>query len=274
MKHLATRRFAAPLLGLALAAGAPLTASAQGSDGWQFEATLNGWFPAIGGTTKFPSGASGPSIDVSMGDVVDALKFTFQGTFEARRGQWGLWTDLVYADFGASRQHSRDFTIGGNQIPVGVDANLVLDIKSWIWTLAGTYRLKDDADGTMDGLFGARMLNMSNQLSWSLNGTAGGSGLPPQSGSSEVSDTYWDVVIGLKGRALLGSERKWFLPFYVDVGAGETKLTWQVNAGIGYQFDWGAIMATWRYLDYDFKSASSLQSISFNGPVIGVAFKF
>ena len=137
MKHLATQRIAAPLLGLALAAAAPLSASAQGSDGWQFEASLNGWFPAISGTTMFPSGASGPSIDVSMGDVVDALKFTFQGTFEARRGQWGLWTDLVYADFGASRQHSRDFTIGGNQIPVGVDANLVLDIKSWIWTLAG-----------------------------------------------------------------------------------------------------------------------------------------
>lgn len=274
MKHLATQRIAAPLLGLALAAAAPLSASAQGSDGWQFEASLNGWFPAISGTTMFPSGASGPSIDVSMGDVVDALKFTFQGTFEARRGQWGLWTDLVYADFGASRQHSRDFTVGGNQIPVGVDANLVLDVKSWIWTLAGTYRFKDDAEGTMDGLFGARMLDMSNQLSWSLNGTAGGSGLPPQSGSSEVSATYWDAVIGLKGRALLGSERKWFLPFYVDVGAGQTKLTWQVNAGIGYQFDWGAIMATWRYLDYDFKSDSKLQSISFSGPVIGVAFKF
>jgi hypothetical protein len=86
--------------------------------------------------------------------------------------------------------------------------------------------------------------------------------------------TNWDAIVGLKGRAMLGSERKWFVPYYVDVGGGDSKLTWQVNAGIGYQFDWGAVLATWRYLDYDFKSSSKVQDLSFNGPTIGVAFRF
>jgi hypothetical protein len=269
MNALSIPRTAASLLAAACVA-APLGAKAQ-TDGWQFEASLYGWFPAISGTTSFPPSGGGPSIDVSMGDVIDALKFTFQGNFEARNGRWGVWTDLVYADFGASRQNSRDFTIGG--VPAGFDANLVLDVKSWIWTLAGVYSLKDDAEGRTDVLFGARMLDMTNGLSWSLN-TTGGSGLPPLTGSAEAGVTNWDAIVGLKGRAMLGSERKWFVPYYVDVGGGESKLTWQVNAGIGYQFDWGAVLATWRYLDYDFKSSSKVQDLSFNGPTIGVAFRF
>lgn len=272
MKNILARRMAAPLLGLALTAAATPAALAQAADGWQFEASIYGWFPAISGTADFPTGAGSPSIKASMGDVIDALKFTFQGNFEARRGLWGIWTDLVYADFGASRSASRDFSIGGHSLPAGVRADLDLDLKSWIWTLAGTYRLKDDREGTMDVLFGARMLDMSTALSWNISGTA--ANLPPRTGSSKIDDTYWDAVVGLKGRALLGEERRWFVPFYVDVGTGQSRLTWQLNAGVGYQFDWGALTASWRYLDYEFKSDSRLQNTSFNGPVIGATFRF
>jgi hypothetical protein len=34
------------------------------------------------------------------------------------------------------------------------------------------------------------------------------------------------------------------------------------------------VVATWRYLDYDFKSGDALQSMSMNGVLIGVAFQF
>ena len=153
---------------------------------------------------------------------------------------------------------------------VNVRANADLDVKTWIWTLAGLYGLKNDAEGTMDLLFGARLLDMSNTLDWSL---AGPGPITP-SGSKEVSLSNWDGIVGLKGRALIGDERKWFLPYYVDVGTGQSKLTWQVNAGLGYQFDWGSVLATWRYLDYDFKSGSKVDSLSLNGPTIGVVFKF
>ena len=271
LKTMTPGRLALSLLGLALAA--PMAAQAQtGSDSWQYEASIYGWFPAISGTTSFPPNGGGPSIDVSMGEVIDALKFTFMGNFGMRRGQWGLWTDLVYADFGASRSGSRDFSIGGQPLPVGITANLDLDIKSWIWTLAGTYQLKDDSEASMDLVFGIRMLDMTNGLSWNISGTGGN--LPPRTGSKEVSVTNWDGIVGLKGRAMLGSERRWFVPYYVDVGTGESKLPWQVNAGVGYQFDWGALVTSWRYLDYDFKSSSKVDSLSFNGPVIGAIFRF
>ncbi len=271
MKKLMPVRHAVSLLAAATCLTTAPGAQAQSSD-WQFEAAIYGWFPAISGTTSFPPNGGGPSLDVSMGDVLDALKMAFFGALQVRNGEWGLWTDLAYADLGGSKSRSRDFTIGGQPLPVGVSANLDLDIKTWILTLAGTYQLKNDNDGTMDLLFGARMIDMTNTLDWNISGTGGN--LPPLTGSKEVGATNWDGVLGLKGRAYLGSERRWFVPYYVDVGTGESKLTWQVNAGVGYQFDWGAVVASWRYLDYEFKSGSHIESMSFNGPLVGVVFKF
>jgi len=255
---------------LAAAVTLPLAAQAQGTETWKFGAAFYGWVPAIGGDLTLPSGGS--SIGVSMGEVLDSLEFAFMGTLEASYGKWGVWTDLVYASFGNTKTLDRDFNVGG-VIPGNVSGQFVLDVKSWIWTLAGQYTLKDDNEGRTDLLFGARMLQMTNGLSWSLNTTAGAN-LPPLTGSAEAKVTDWDAIVGLKGRVYLGQDRKWFLPLYADVGAGESKLTWQVNAGIGYQFDWGAIIGSWRYLDYEFKSSSHVQSFSLNGPLIGVIFKF
>ena len=270
MRQCINAPLASRLLAIGLSALAPFVAQAQAAaDKWQWEFGIYGWFPAIGGTTEFPSGGSGPSFDVSAADVIDSLKMTFMGQAEARKGQWGLWTDLAYADLGAS--HGTTLTVRPpNQPPVDVRANADLDIKTWIWTVAGLYGLKNDSEGTMDLLFGARLLDMSNTLDWS----AAGPGPITPSGTKEVSASYWDGIVGLKGRALLGAERKWFVPYYVDVGTGESRLTWQINAGLGYQFDWGSVLATWRYMDYDFKSGSNVQSLSFNGPTVGVVFKF
>ena len=108
----------------------------------------------------------------------------------------------------------------------------------------------------------------------SLQSSPGSGVLPPLTGTKEVSETNWDGIVGLKGRAFFGADRRWFVPFYVDVGTGQSKFTWQLNVGVGYQFEWGALVASWRYLDYDFKSSSQVQSMSFNGPLVGALFKF
>jgi hypothetical protein len=264
-------QFANCLLAIGLCGLAPVAAQAQAAnDKWQWELGIYGWFPAIGGTTSFPSGASGPSIDVSASDVLDALKMTFMGQAEVRKGRWGAWTDLVYADLGGTTSGSRDFTVGGR--PVNATAGLTLDVKSTVWTLAGLYNLSSTRENTTDLLFGGRMLNLKETLNWSLSNSI--PELPTRSGEASVDGTNWDAIVGLKGRSYLGADRKWFLPYYVDVGGGQSKLTWQVNAGVGYAFDWGAVVATWRYLDYDFKSGDALQSMSMNGVLIGVAFQF
>jgi hypothetical protein len=263
---------AAPWAALAIAAAGPAVAQSP-AEGWQFEAALYGWFPSISGSTSFPTVGASPSIEVSSSDVISALQMAFMGVLQVRNGPWGLWNDVFYSDLGGSKSGTRNLSIGGRPLPVGVNADLDLDVKTWIWTVAGTYALKSDSEGNMDMMFGARMLDMTNSLSWTFKGTGPGV-LPPRTGNAEVSDTFWDGIVGLKGRAFVGDERKWFVPFYVDVGTGQTQLTWQINAGVGYQFGWGAVVASWRYLDYNFKSDSKITDLSLNGPLVGVVFKF
>lgn len=263
------------LLAVALTGLAPAAAQAETTDdAWRYEASIYLWLPSIGGDTSFPANSGGSSIDVSSEDVLDALKMAFMGTASAKKGQWGLWTDLVYADFGAKKSGSRDFTIGNAEIPADVNANLKYDIKTWVWTVAGTYELVRKPNYTLDVLGGVRYLDVSQTLDWSISGDI--SSLPPVSrdGSAEASSSLWDGIVGVKGVADLGNDHKWFIPYYLDVGTGQSDLTWQVNAGIGYRYNWGSLVATWRYLDYEMDSNEPIKSVNLNGPLFGATFQW
>ena len=64
------------------------------------------------------------------------------------------------------------------------------------------------------------------------------------------------------------------MPYYLDIGTGQSKFTWQGIVGIGYDFDWGAVTAAWRYLDYDFKSDQVVQDLNLSVGAIGVTFRW
>ena len=264
---------------LCVAAGMLLSspASAQSSLGekWMFTATIYGWVPKIDGTVNFPGDRDSTDIHASMSDILNHLRMTFQGTFDAHNGRWGLFTDIVYVDVGGIKTHTRDFSIGNIGIPASTTTDLNLDIKAVVWTVAGEYRVMSDPAWTVDLLGGARMLQMKPTLGYSITGDIGGIGLPVgRSGSKQVDETVWDGIVGVKGRYTFGDDRRWFAPFYADVGTGQTQLTWQISGGIGYTFDWGSAFATWRYLDYRFQSGKALEDITMNGPMLGVAFQW
>lgn len=266
-------RAAAVALVVGIAVGATTSARAQAQPGdTQFRATIYGWFPGLSGTTEFPSGAGGPSIDVDAADLISGLKMTFMGNFEAQFGKWGAMVDWIYTDIGSDKSGSRDFVIHGQTLPIGLTANLSLDVKTNILTLAGTYSFIEKPNYTTGLVFGARMLDMDQTLVWSLNGT--GPLNVARSGVAEVSATNWDAIIGVRGRARFGDDLRWFVPYYADIGGGDSKLTWQVIVGAGYSFSWGDVLVAWRYLDYEFDSGQPVQSLTFNGVAAGVSFRF
>jgi hypothetical protein len=271
-----TRPAAALLAGViagALASAAPVAAQAQAAaDAWRWDGSVYFWFPAVGGQSTFP--ADGTSVDVSTGDVIDALKVALMGNLGVKQGVWGAWTDLVYADFGATQEGTRDFTIGNRPLPGSLSGRLGLDLKATAWTLAGTYELLSAPAHQVDLLGGVRMVDLHTKLSWSLTGDIAGTGLTGREGASSVSLRNWDAVIGVKGRAYLDGARRWFLPYHLDVGTGESDLTWQANAGVGYRFDWGSVAATYRHLDYEMKSGQAIQSFNLSGLVVGLAFQW
>jgi len=259
---------------LTIAAISPAIVAAQElSDQWKFRASIYGWLPDIGGSTTFPAG-TGTSINVNADKILDTLKFTFMGTFEAQKGRWGAFTDVIYLDVGGSKSQTRDLTVGNVTLPAGVTADAQLDIKAWVWTLAGTYRVVSDPGFTMDVLAGARLLDVEEKLGWQFSANLGGIAPPSRTGNSELKDNVWDGIIGVKGRFAFGADREWYVPYYLDVGTGDSDLTWQGVAGIGYAFRWGELFAVWRYLDYNLKSGSKIEDVNFNGPAIGVAFRW
>jgi hypothetical protein len=81
-------------------------------------------------------------------------------------------------------------------------------------------------------------------------------------------------MVGLKGRVNFGQDRKWFVPYYADVGTGDSDVTWQAFGGLGYAFDWGDLVAVWRYLDYNMPSSYDLKELTLNGAALGATFRF
>ena len=267
MTHAATFAAAA----VCAAALSPASAGAQNVDGWEFKAALYGYFPTLSGKTTFPP-TGGGSASVDIDTILDNLKFTFMGQFEARKGAWGAYTDVVYLDLGNSKSGARELAIGDRGLPAGASADLDFDMKGWLWTLAGTYRAVSRPDYTLDVVAGARMLDIEQTLGWKLDGNIGSVPVLDHSGQRKAELSNWDAVVGVKGRASFGADRRWFVPYYADVGAGQSKFTWQATVGIGYSFDWGGIVAAWRYIDYDMKSGKAIEDLSFNGPGIAVVF--
>lgn len=268
-------------IGLAAAGAAliPVIGQAQSAappgDRWQTGLSIYGFFPSMGGTTSFPTlpGTPSPGISVDASTILENLKMTFMGSLELHNGKWGAYTDLLYVNVGSSKSGTRDFQVDGR--PVDLTGNLNLDVKMVGWTLAGQYRLATgDPALTADLLAGARVLSVKNTLGWSFAGAAGSHPLVGRSGSTEVEASFWDAIIGIKGRYAFGAERQWFVPYYLDIGTGQTKLTYQIATGIGYKFGWGEMAATWRYISYDMKSGKPVESVTFNGPQIGATWRW
>lgn len=255
------------------AARAQASASAPPTSSWQFALTVYGYLPTISGNTAFPTGGGTP-IEVGVDQILDKLKFTFMGSADVHNGRWGLLTDVIYLDLGDTKTQSRDLAIGGVTLPAGATAQVDLDLKAWVWTLAGQYRLVSDPALTFDLLGGARMLDVQQRLRWNITGSLGTIDTALRSGGSEVQQTSWDGIVGFKGRYLFGADREWSMPFYADVGAGDSNRTWQAGVGVGYAFKWGELLGMWRALDYQMKSGQAIQNLRFSGPLIGATFRW
>jgi hypothetical protein len=253
----------------------PVQASAQAGSDWQFGASIYGWFPTIKGSTSFsppPGSSGGGDLSIDAADILDNLKFVFMGSLEVRNGRWGGFTDIVYMDIGDTREQTRDFLLGRQQVPADVAGKLDYDLKGTVWTLAGQYRTIAEPGLQMDTFVGARMVDIEQTVNLELSGNVGSIALPDRSGSRRASLNNWDAIVGLKGRLSFGEQRAWFVPYYADVGTGESELTFQLMTGIGYAFKWGGVVAQWRYLDYDF--GDKVDSLSLNGPAIALNFRW
>ncbi len=220
------------------------------------------WLPSISGELNFTPPGDGDGISVDAEDILDSLKMAFLGSFEARKGAWSGFTDVMYLDLEGDKSKSVSIPDGDTIDLFDVD----MELTTWVWTLGGSYSVWQDGKSHLDLLAGARLLALDTEVKLKGQGPLG------VKSKLSASEDLWDGIIGVKGRVALND--RWFLPYYVDVGTGDTDLTWQGFAGIGYEFDWGEVMFDYRYLEYDQGSDKLIQDLGFGGVQMGVAFRF
>jgi hypothetical protein len=251
----------------------PVLACAQSADAWQYQGTIYVYMPSISGKTTFPESGGGSSASIDGEDILNALEFAFMGAFEARRGDWGVLTDLIYLNLGADAAASRDLILGGEPLPGGAAADLDYDLQGWSGTLTGIYPMARGAR-TLDLLAGARLLDIESTLEWAITGDVGSVPVLDREGDRRTRLQNVDAILGCKGRISFGDGGAWFVPYYLDIGTGESDLTWQAMAGLGYSLGWGDVLVALRYLDYDMSAGTPIKELTFDGPTIAVSFRW
>ncbi len=253
------------------------------ADKWTFAVRPYLWAPGISGTLKYdipPSGGGGATVDLSS-YILQNLNMALMLTGEARKGDWSVLTDVVYLDVESddSKVKSVSFTTPGGRVDVTAVADVGTKVKlsGFEWELAGARTVARGGNSSLDILAGVRYLGIEAKTDWKLSGSITGPG-PGQSFAASGSTSHrvdlWDGIIGIRGSVGLGEKSKWAIPYYLDVGTGDSAITSQAMAGIEYRYSWGELQLLYRYLYYDLKGDKLLQNVSFNGPAIGVNFRF
>lgn len=243
---------------------ASFAAGKASADDWQFRATFYGYFPSIGGNTRFPTPVS--EIEIENDDLIENTEVAGMGSFELQKGRFGAFTDFIYMDVGDGIDDSTTLGQGTLPLPPGVTADASLDIQASVWTIAGNYRAVSTPRTTFDVFAGARLLDAEGDLGIALN-------VGPQIAGTAARDA-WDGIVGVKGQFTLGARGQWFVPYYIDIGTGDSDLTSQIATGIGYTIGRAQVFAAWRYLDYDLPSDAAMRDLDLNGPALGVAINF
>lgn len=236
---------------------------------WEKRVAIYGYFPDIGGHTRFAAPAGG-EFEIDNNDLIRNTELAFMGSVEAQKGRWGLFGDLVFMDVADEITSSPTLGQGSMPLPPGVTADAAVTIEAAVLTFAGNFRVLESRRNVLDAFAGVRGLGAESTLDASLSSPLG----PVAAMSSTVDDESFDAILGVKGKIGLGDTNRWFLPYYVDVGTGDADRTAQAVLGIGFTTRRGEVFGTYRYLDYDMQDDSRLADLDLSGPAIGFAFYF
>lgn len=232
------------------------TSALTSSEQWRFSVTPYVWAMGISGSVSH-NGTSLGQVKLSPGDVLSDLKMGGMLVAEARRGRFGLYLDGVYGDLGKTSSRVVD------RADLTANTNLTMTML----TLAPTYTFQNTPSLQLDGLIGARVMWQNAKTTISF----------PQGGQSVTESSNMQLaagIAGVKGRYNFENS-KYFIPFYVDVGAGQSSsFTSQAYLGVGRAFDWGDVSLVAKNVYYQFKPNQATVDLNMFGAAIAATFRF
>lgn len=231
-----------------LVGGAPVQAADTNND-WRFAAELYGWYAGVKGTSRVDS-----EVDIGANDLIDSLNMGFMGTFGARKGKWLFVADGIYLN--------ADDDI---RPMAGMDHNV--ELTGWIISPFVGYQTLQTKHIDLYLQGGIRYLDLKTDVELNFSDP-----FPAASGAVSKSGNNWDGIVGVSGHVKLSDN--WHLPYYLDVGTGESRLTWQALLAVEYRFERIDLVAGYRYLSWDLDDDSLLEDLSISGPYAGIKFRF
>lgn len=219
----------------------------------QHSISIYGWLPTIDGTLKYtiPDDENDESAESSAFDKIDMF---FMAYYEARRDKWSFLADMIYLKM----SDAQEVSLLDQVIRIGSDQELT----GWLISLYGGYNIYNTDKASLDFIAGIRYFSLDLDVSLTLNNNAV---------NTSPSVEYYDPVIGFRGAYNINEN--WYIPYEFDIGGGDSDLTWQAQTSLGYRFDWGDILLTYRYIHYE-DDSGLVQDVDFYGPKLGVVFHF
>ena len=242
------------LTAFVLLASAPVAANEEvTSSEWKKSLEVYGWLPNIYITT-----ATEDHITLTLGDLLSNLKFMAMLDFGAQKDKWSMGADVIYMHISGSDEKTIPGPLGN---PVDIDVSVAM--KAVISTFGGGYQFFGDNGHELHGVFGARYLYISLPIEIEVDAEIG----PDVDKKVTLGGHNWDGVVGLRGKSTINE--KWYTNYYLDVGTGDSKFTWQSKVGFGYQFNKFTGTFGFRYLKWNFGNSSQLDNLTVIGPYVG-----
>ena len=238
------------------------------------------WLPTLKSNLQFsvptlprrPGGILQSNVQVGPSDYAAKINSALMFSFDSRLGEASVFGDYIYTNF--STNANVVSTVRGPLGHVSIPVSLAINARlaQSIWELAAGFSIAHGHDADLNVFGGWRQFPLSLTLSY--NAVIGKKGIINPMGTVVNKQVANDVIFGLRGKAFLG-DGHWFVPYYIDAGAGAINQTWQAYTGAGYTFNHGqTFLLAYRSLNYyGFPAGSPVQKLTLGGPLLGYTFQ-
>ncbi|MET0745778.1 MAG: hypothetical protein ABWY78_20575 [Microvirga sp.] len=257
--------------------------------GWSFRFVPYGWLTSLNGTQTIRGRSA--KVDASFIDIIDdtigkgGTLIALMGDFEARKGPFAIYGDVVWTKIGLSGSNVRTRSavpgIGGT-----VGRSTDFGYQMAIVEAGAAYEVGRSGPAALDVLAGARYWHQEADLSFERTQTLdigdleiAGARAIARSGSVD----WLDPIVGARVRYDLAPGQELFLRGDVGGFGVGSRFSWQAIGGYG--FDFGSYNGVtysgvigYRALSVDYAQGEGRRRYEFDmlvhGPIVGVSLRF
>jgi len=219
---------------------------------WRFALTPYLWLTSLGG--KVGVGPVASNVDLGVGDILDMLKFGVMGNIEARKDNWVILADGIYANLGAGhtiafRGDTGSIDLSEGETIIQPTAGYTVGRHTWAFDLLGGFR------------YWLLSASLDHHLA---NGTS----------RNHSGDRAWvDATGGFRFRWTPISQIRFVAA--ADGGGGGSQSTWQWYSSLGVEpwSQWTVGLA-YRWLSVDYDHDNFLYDTDMKGFVLGATYRF